>query len=482
MYVIIFASKYFFGGFVMFESLQAEKLYNERLNRYVTAMNGGTPDRIPIRFFFQEAAAKYCGLTTQQVACDYRLAFDCTRKMAKDMNVDACMLNAIWSNYGVGKSLGLKYMKIPGVDVSIDSVTQYSEPENEDDLFLHADEYDEFINDPTSFIFEKWLVRASYRLTNGKVNAEHNMALIGGAMSYANYMNSFGEFAAKLKADSIVSANAGMIKAPFDILADKFRGYLPLAIDSIERPEIVYKACEALMPHIVANALASADPDQNVPITLWAHRGCVPFISFDTFDKIYFATLKPVLEEITSKGYQVLFYGEGNWEPHYDSLLTLRENALIYHLDKGEPKNLRKLKEKFSVSGGLSYDVLARGDEHDVKNHMKELFAAIKNGGGYILDATALMLNDIKHQNIETAVNYTMEHGVYSQTSKPRKKAFFDAPSINDNTKTAPNTTRPWEVESKNYQNLEGDIELVKNSWNAVDILPYNYVWTTVLW
>ena len=45
---------------------------------------------------YQEVAARYAGLTNQQVACDYQLAFDCTRKMAEEMGNDAVMLNAIW--------------------------------------------------------------------------------------------------------------------------------------------------------------------------------------------------------------------------------------------------------------------------------------------------------------------------------------------------------------------------------------------------
>jgi len=82
-------------------------------------------------------------------------------------------------------------------------------------------------------------------------------------------MNAFGPAAYALKYESgLVGANAGMIKAPLDILSDKFRGYMETAIDTIERPKEVLRACEALMPHIVANALAGADPEKNVPITI----------------------------------------------------------------------------------------------------------------------------------------------------------------------------------------------------------------------
>ncbi|MHC1695982.1 MAG: hypothetical protein AB9835_12095 [Eubacteriales bacterium] len=285
----------------MFKDSATEGLYNRRLDRYLTAMSGGTPDRIPMRFLLQEAAARYCGYTNQQVDCDYNLAFKATREAGQQLGVDSVMLNAIWSNYGVAKSASWKYLYVPGVDVDLSSMNQFGEPEHEEDMFLQSCEYDEFIDDPTAFLFNKWLPRATTRVrTAGQpVNLEHNVSLISGAIAFANYMNAFGPASHALKYDcGLVGANAGMIKAPLDILADKFRGYMGTAMDTIDRPRDVLRACEALMPHIVANALNGADPEKKVPITIWAHRGCVPFFSQETFDTIFGPPLSPCLRKL----------------------------------------------------------------------------------------------------------------------------------------------------------------------------------------
>ena len=448
-------------------------------------MNGGTPDRIPIRFLFQEAAARYAGLTAQQVALDYNLAFECTRKTAEDFGSDAVMLNAIWSNYGVAKAAGWKYLSVPGVDAGTDSVLQFREPSCEADLPMHEDEYGEFAADPTAFIVNKWLSRATSRVrpSGGTVDFDHNASLISGSLAYANYMNAFGPAAAKLKYESgIVSANAGMIKAPLDLIADKFRGYEGMAVDTLERPKELLKACEALMPHIVANALGGADPEKKVPITLWAHRGCVPFISRSSFDSIFWPTLKPVLMEIISKGYQILFYSEGNWEAHYDSLRELPAGGIVYHLTKGSPElAVRKLRDKFAISGGVSYDVLSRGTPDGVRRHLKELFSLLKGDGGYILDCTSLMLSDIRPENVRAAVDYTMEHGVYSRGSAARPRETAVSQPIPEGTRP-PDTVRPWSEESAGYRRLSGDTAAVEAAWKAVDAAAYNYLWTTVLW
>ncbi len=469
----------------MFRNAETERLYQERAARYLCANNNGTPDRIPMRFMMQEAAARYMGVTNQQVACDYNLAFEVTRKTGEALGVDSVMLNAIWSNYGLAKSASWKYLYVPGVDVGPDSVNQFAEPANEEELFLQSHEYGEFCDDPTAFLFNKWFPRAASRLSKigEPVTFDHNVALVSGALAYANYMNAFGPAAHKLKYESgLIGANAGMIKAPLDILADKFRGYVDTAIDSIERPQDVLRACEALMPHIVANALAGADPSKQVPITIWAHRGCLPFFTQQTFDTIFWPTLKPVFEELISRGYQILFYGEGNWEPHYQTLCELPAGSIIYHLDKGDPaKAAKAFKGKFAISGGLSYDVLARGSTQDVRDHMKRLFEIMKPDGGYILDATALMMHDVKPENLEAAVAYTLEHGVYSQGHAAPERGTCAPRNIAPG-KRPPNVVRSWEVERASYRNLCGDVELVKSKWQACDAAAYNYLWTTVLW
>ena len=479
----------------MFTDSAIEKSYNERLERYTTAMSPGVPDRIPIRFFYQEAAARYCGVDNQTVACDYQAAFDVTRKTAADVGNDAVMLNAIWSNYGVAKAASWRYLAVPGVDVGVESVNQFSEPAGNGDEFLRFDEYEEFTEDPTAFLFNKWLSRATTRVKPaGKdVDFDHNLALVSGALAYGDYMNAFGPAAHKLKYEAgVVSANSGMIKAPFDIMADKFRGFYNTCVDAVENRKRLVRACEALMPHILANALAGADPDKRVPVTIWAHRGCVPFISPEIWREVFWPTLVPIFEELIKAGHQILFYGEGNWEAHYDDLLELPDGGIIYHLDRGDPVlAAKKLKRKFAVSGGLPYDALARGTPDDVRAEMKKLFDVMKDGGGYILDASALMLSDVRPENVRAAADYTMEHGVYSSSDARSRVAELDNKFLNNGATDRPaimpgarppNVCRPWEIESGGYKNLAGDVGLVRSKWERADAAAYNYLWTTVLW
>jgi len=229
------------------------------------------------------------------------------------------------------------------------------------------------------------------------------------------YFGAFGTQAARLRSESgTVSAIAGILKAPMDILADKLRGYLGLLTDLRERPEKVLAACEALVPHLTHVALSGADPEGNVPIGLWMHRGCVPFVSPRHFETIYWPTLKPIIEAIWSQGHQVLFYAEGNWNAHLDSFAELPDQSIVYHVDQADIFEVHaKLGRKFCLSGGIPNFLLGYGTPDQVRERCKEVIDGVARDGGYIMDASAIVQDDAKVENMRAMTDFTREYGVY---------------------------------------------------------------------
>jgi hypothetical protein len=287
-----------------------EQVYAARLNRYVTAMRNGRPDRVPIRPFAAEFTAKYAGYTDQEVTHDFERAFAAVRKCAADFDWDATVGNMVYVWTGLTEAIGLKYYGVPGIAVPPDKGFQYREPA-ENEAHMLPEEYDHLIEDPTDFLYNVWLPRVSRDVVApGQPNTfRNNLSFVKGGMAMWNYFVGFGTQGALLRSQSgTVGAISGIFKAPFDIIADKLRGYLGLTYDVMERPEKVKAACEALMPHLLTVALSGADPEKNVPIGFWMHRGCVPFISQEQFNSLYWPTLKPIIERLWAAGHQTLFY------------------------------------------------------------------------------------------------------------------------------------------------------------------------------
>ena len=393
-----------------------EKLYAERLKRYVTAMRNEKPDRIPIRPFVAEFVAKYAGYTCQEVAHDYEKAFAATRKCAADFDWDATVGNMVYVWTGLTQAIGLKYYAVPGIDISKDTGFQYKEPP-EDGAYMMPDEYDALTADPTGFLFNVWLPRVSADVTplGQPATFRNNLSFVKGGMAMMQYFGAFGVQAARLRAESgTVSAISGILKAPMDILADKLRGYIGLCWDLIERPKKVLAACEALMPHLTHVALSGADPTKNVPISIWMHRGCVPLVSMGHFENIYWPTLKPILAEIWRHGHQVLFYAEGKWGPHLKRFAELPAGSIIYHCDRDDIFEVHKvLGEKFCLSGGVPNDLLAFATPQQIRECCKKIIDGVAKDGGYIMDSSAIVQNDAKVENVKAMTDFTREYGVY---------------------------------------------------------------------
>jgi len=465
-----------------------ETLYQTRLNRYVTALRNGKPDRIPIRPFVAEFTGVYAGYTCQELAHDYHKAFDAARRCAADFDWDAVVPNMVYVWTGLTQAIGLRYYGVPGIEVPPNTGFQYREPPRHE-AFMRADEYDALIEDPTGFLLNVWLPRVSTEIVKPGEPAtpEHNLALLKGGMAMMEYFGAFGEQNARLRAESgTPSAICGILKAPMDILADKLRGYLGLVEDLFERREKGVAACEALAPHLHHVARSTADPLRQVPVGLWMHRGGVPFVSPEVFQNIYWATLKPIVESLWADGIQTLFYAEGKWDHHLESFAELPAQSIVYHVDQGDIFRIHRiLGEKFCLSGGVPNALLGCGRPDDVRECCKKIIDGVARDGGYVMDAGAIVQNDAKIENIRAMTDFTREYGVYSSGGsspvvKPQAADQTVKKTIASNGHR-PGVVVPWETKRRQMESLTGDETVVRQVWRHIDGLANTFVWQVLL-
>jgi hypothetical protein len=474
-----------------------EQLYNERLSRYLTAMRNEKPDKIPIRPFVAEFTAKYAGFTCQEVTHDFTKAFAAVRKCAADFDWDALVANMVYVWTGLTQAIGLNYYGIPGIDVPPNLGFQYREPD-EDNSFMKADEYDELVDDPTAFLYSKWLPRVSSDICaiSEPTSYRNNLALVKGGMAMLNYFMAFGPQCERLRTESgTVSAIAGIFKAPFDIIGDKLRGYMGLMTDMTEQPDKVLAACEALMPHLYHVALTSSDPNKQVPIAYWMHRGCEPFVSRGQFDSHYWPTVKPIIEELWRHGHQTLFYAEGDWKNHLYSFTELPDQSIVYHVDKGDIFETNKvLGHKFCLSGGIPNTVLSFHSSDEVRAYCKKVIDGVAQDGGYIMDASAIMQNDTSIENMRALTEFTREYGIYSSGSSHPVATNTDIKPVQDSVfadnfgmskhlkaKVKQGVCIPWEEKLREIPEISGDREIAQRVWEEIDELGNMFIWQCLL-
>ncbi len=473
-----------------------EARYAERLNRYTTAMRNEQPDRVPIRPFVAEFTGRYAGFTCQELAHDYEKAFAAARKCAADFDWDAVVSNMVYVWTGLTQAIGLNYYAIPGIDIPASTGFQYREP-SPDDAFMKPEEYDQLIEDPTGYLFNVWLPRVSTPVSpmGEPTSYENNLSFVKGGMAMMQYFNAFGGQNARLKSESgTVSAIAGILKAPMDILADKLRGYLGLLDDLRERPQKVLAACEALMPHLTHVARSTADPEKNVPIGLWMHRGCVPFVSPAQFNNVYWPTLKPIIQELWASGHQTLFYAEGDWNHHLQSFAELPDRSIVYHVDQADIFEVHKvLSHKFCLSGGIPNVLLGYHSAEEVREYCKKVIQGVAQDGGYIMDASAIIQNDAQVENVRAMTEATLEYGVYSRggSTLPEPKgapkpapdeakpgSFVPPPAAG---KLPPGVCIPWSQQREKTPDSIEEEPLCQSVWENIDALGNMYVWQCLL-
>lgn len=465
-----------------------EALYQERLARYTTALRNGVPDRVPIRPFVAEFTAKYAGFTAQEVTHDYEKAFLAARRCAAGFDWDAVVGNMVYVWTGLTQAIGLTYYGVPGIDVPATTGFQYREPPA-DAAFMRADEYDALIDDPTGFLYNVWLPRVSADVVapGEPATYRHTLSCVKGGMAMLQYFTAFGAQNSLLRSESgTVSAIAGILKAPFDIIADKLRGYVGLTMDMVERPHKVLAACEALAPHLYHVAVTSSDPTGAVPVGFWMHRGCVPFVTPSQYRSHYWPTLKPIIEELWAAGRQTLFYAEGNWNAHLESFRELPEGSIVYHVDRADIQEAhRVLGDRFCLSGGVPNVLLSYGSPDEVRACVKEIIGTVGRDGGYILDASAIMQDDTSEENLRAMTDCAREFGVYSQGhAHPATAPSYGvrgARGLAAVRGPAPGACVPWEVKRAELPAIEGDEALIRRVWQDVDALGAMYVWQVLL-
>ncbi|MGA1238006.1 MAG: uroporphyrinogen decarboxylase family protein [Limisphaerales bacterium] len=477
--------------------MNTEQLYRERLNRYVTAMRNEKPDRVPIRPFVAEYTARHTGMTCQQVAHDYRKAFEAVIQCGKDYDWDAMVPNMVYVWTGLAQAAGLRYYGIPGIGMPHTVGFNYIEPP-ENEAWMREDEYDALIDDPTAFLYEVWLPRVSAEVTRvGEATTYRSqLALVKAGMAMLSYFYAFGPQVNRMREEcGVVSAIAGIFKAPFDILADKLRGYVGLVMDMHTQPEKVLRACEALMPHLCHVGLTTADPARQVPIGFWMHRGCVPFFNPRQFASHFWPTLKPIIEEFWKHGHQTLFYAEGKWNHHLETFCELPDASIVFHVDQDDVFEAhRKAGHKFCLSGGVPNILLSHGTTEEVREHAARVIREVAADGGYIMDAGAIMQDDTRPENLRALTEVTRELGVYSSgisvggdlapaevESAKLSRAKVQGMAGRDGAKVRPGVCLPWEEKVKELPAITGDPDLVRSVWEEIDGLGNTFIWQMLL-
>ncbi|OIQ58417.1 uroporphyrinogen decarboxylase family protein [Neomoorella thermoacetica] len=386
-----------------------EKLYQERFNRYATAMECGKPDKVPVVFPLGEWVVRYTDSTIQEAYYDFDKETKIICDIIKDLDFDIMYGSLLLWWPPMFDALGSKYYKFPGLKLEANVGYQYVEEE-----YMKPEDYDDFIANPTAWLATKFLPRISEEFAEpGSYRA--TVALIKSAAGFAMANANAAIKGEKLaKEYGIVPYVTGMTKAPFDTLGDALRGMKGILLDLRRRPDKVLAACEAIVPHNIAYARITAAGDTSLPVFAPLHRGAYPFLSMEQWEKFYWPSWKAVIEGLWAQGKRTFFFAEGDWTPYLEKIAELPEKSIVFIIDNTDAQKAKKiLGGKFCLWGGVPTTLLTYGTPAQVKDCVKQAIDELACDGGFVLAPGGVVLGDAKRENILAMLEAAREYGVY---------------------------------------------------------------------
>ena len=136
---------------------------------------------------------------------------------------------------------------------------------------------------------------------------------------------------------------------------------------------------------------------------------------------------------------------------------------------------------------GLPDLLLTFGKPDQVRARVKEVIDRVAGDGGYVLDASAVMQDDTKPENMRAMTDAAREYGVYSgaTASGPAVtpgdgRADGDAGACGA-LRTKPGVCVPWSDIRAEVGDIPGDEALARRIWEEVDSLGSTFVWQCLL-
>jgi hypothetical protein len=381
-----------------------KELYREREQRTKDATELRVPDRVPLSINadpanytkIKRSAAYYDPIGWKRAVREIHVAFE----------PDLCNAGLPMSGEAMN-ILGVTNRRWPGGPLPPDYEYQVEEIE-----YLHEDEYDIFLNDPTDFMLRFYLPRMYASLAplaklpplsfmfNGFEGLTTQLATsdfleVVTAIARAGEQtrefrktigDSYGDLAELGFPPFSQLGVGGVGGAPFDAFSSGIRGMKGSMLDMYRRPEKLIAACDLILKTRIARAIPATPENRGKRVGMPLWRGDKVFMSDKQFERFYWPGLKGALQGTVDIGYIPIPFIEAKWGDRLERLLELPKGTVIASVEDVDTLQARDV-----LKGHCC--VLARGpfqlrlaSPREVVNFYKELFDKVGAGGGIMFN------------------------------------------------------------------------------------------------
>lgn len=412
---------------------QAELDYQARETRVWNAVRLQKPDRVPIVCYDEYFSLKQGGLTPADAYYDVERSSAVFVEQVTKFNWD--MVSLFGNLPGeVGEIIGLTSNKWAGCHLPANQEFQYVEKE-----YMLADEYDQFLSDPSDFVIRKMWPRMatglepfgsfpSFLMLSHAYTPIYDLAMLAGQpdvramleklILMGKKMNTYSE---GLDKTILALAEKGLpafvevpAHAPFDWISDYFRGIKGTMMDMFYQPDKLKAAIDLVTPQMIDFTIQTAqDMDVNY-VSIPLHRGADPFMSNKQYAEFYWPGLQALLLALIDADITPMPYWEGSYTNRLEFLTELPPGKVWGHF---EVVDLQKAKEMIGdvmvFWGNVPTQTLISGTPEQTRDSVKELIDIFGDNGGLIIDGAAGIPKEAKLENVIAMTETVFEYGIY---------------------------------------------------------------------
>jgi len=407
-----------------------EHLYREREKRVMDAIELKKSDRVPVIVRFHFFPAKYTGATHEELMYDPWKTEESYWKVIRDFEPD--MIQNPFERFlgPLLDALDCRQARWPGRNLPAHFPYQFVEQE-----YMKAEEYDHLLSDPSDFI-----VRRLWPRIFGSLKGFEKLRPLHNAVSYSVGMqtafgspevlesldalrkvseesiriNSYSKrFKEASRKEGFPMETEAITQAPFDFLADYFRGTKGIMLDMYRRPEVVVKACEKILPFLIERALVPARTSGNPRVFIPLHKGADGAMSREQYLKFYWPTLRELMLALIDEGLCPCSFFEGEYASRLEIIKDIPAGKACYKFETVDMVKARDvLGDGICLRGGVPVSLLVTGTSEQVRDHCRRLMEAVAKKGGFIMDASS-GLDDARPENVRALFDATREYGSY---------------------------------------------------------------------
>lgn len=394
-------------------SPEALAAHDRRWQRVLDCVALKQADRMPTAMFQTFWLAKYVGVSYKQAMYDYATIEEATERACLEFEPD--MVTAPLETTVIGRMLdaiGFQQLQWPGNGVGDSQPYQYLDRE-----YMTAEEYDEFLFDPTGFFLTKYLPRVakSYDGLQPLAGLTEMIYLGLGPATMVFALPQVQQALGRLSQAGGVSMNhvmrstalkqrlkclgfpsgGGFACGPYDQVADYMRGAKGMMTDIYRHRNKLPAVFEKVKKLTVRQAIRVAGMSGNPLVFIPIHWGPDAFMSQKQFEELWWPSFRELMMELIDAGLIPMPLWEADCTKRLEIIKDIPPGKCIYWFERTDMvKAFEVLGDVVALRGNISPSTMTMGSPKDVDAEVKRLVDNVWNKGGNLILDTAFGIPD----------------------------------------------------------------------------------------